>query len=75
MRLFRSAAVLVMCVISWVCLSAESPREDGQWHWAATVVWKAAWVTVLQIHAGGWREGRVRVIQVSGVVQESRVYR
>lgn len=46
------------------CSSAEAPCADGEGHRAGAVLWKAARVAELQIHAGGRRQGRVRDLQV-----------
>lgn len=44
---------------------AESPCADAERCRAGPVLWKAARILVLQIHAGGCREGHVRVLQVT----------
>lgn len=43
----------------------ESTCADAKRCRAGPVLWKTARLPVLQIHAGGWREGHVWVLQVN----------
>lgn len=47
-----------------VMVLSEHACEDGERMWFGSVLWKAARIDVLQVHAGGWRESDVRLLQV-----------